>query len=140
MYSYGVFSTPFSLLVRHSHYRYVRHAVCPVCMSHTSTRVALSTSSIHLATSRRSYLASTFVPAVTNEAYLVPAILFPIRLHPTQYPKNGQDLQLKRSCLDTNSIFFFTEPLIFSRHFCILNILSSRFLSICFFFINRYYL
>ena len=33
VYSYGVFSTPFSLLVRHSHYRYVRHAVCPVCMS-----------------------------------------------------------------------------------------------------------
>ena len=25
--SYGVFSTPFSLLVRHSHYRYVRYAV-----------------------------------------------------------------------------------------------------------------
>ena len=38
----------------------------------TSTRVALSTSSILLATSRRSYLASTFVTAVTNEAYLVP--------------------------------------------------------------------
>ena len=40
----------------------------------TSTRVALSTSSIHLATSRRSYLASTFVPAVTNEAYLVQSL------------------------------------------------------------------
>ena len=40
----------------------------------TSTRVALSTSSIHLATSRRSYLASAFVTAVTKETYLVPPL------------------------------------------------------------------
>ena len=33
LYSYGVFSTPFSLLVRHSHYQYVLYAVCPVRMS-----------------------------------------------------------------------------------------------------------
>ena len=35
LYSYGVFSTPFSLLVRHSFYRYVRYAVCP-CSCHYS--------------------------------------------------------------------------------------------------------
>ena len=51
---YDVFSTAFSLLVRHSHYSHVRSSTT----DSKSIRATLCARSIHLATSSRGYLAS----------------------------------------------------------------------------------